>query len=147
MAWSRTLTRRIVALALLACLAACAAPAPPPPAPTSPPPEQPVFDQKGMASWYGPMHQGHLTANGESFDMHSLTAAHRSLSFGTIARVTNLSNGRTVKVRINDRGPYVRSRILDLSKRAADELGMTGDGAVRVRIEVYQSDQHAPVNR
>jgi rare lipoprotein A len=105
-------------------------------------PEQPVFTQTGTASWYGGhKHDGHRTANGEIFNSRALTAAHRSLPFGTVVRVTNLVNGRTVKVRINDRGPYVRSRIIDLSTRAARDLGMLERGVVPVKVEEYASDQ------
>lgn len=132
--------RRIATLALLgmaAMLAACATPAPPPP----PAAEQPVFHQQGVASWYGTFHQGHVTADGETFNMEAMTAAHRTLKFGTIVRVTNLANGRTVKVRINDRGPYVGKRIIDLSAHAARELGMAEKGTARVRIEEFESDQ------
>jgi rare lipoprotein A len=113
----------------------------PPPISTQPVAEQPTFNQVGVASWYGPDHQGKSTANGEQFDTAKLTAAHRSLPFDTIARVTNLSNGESVQVRINDRGPFVRGRIIDLSSAAARALGSREDGLVRVRLEVYQSDQ------
>ena len=83
-----------------------------------------------LASWYGANHQGHPTANGEKFDRQKLTAAHRSLPFGTIVRVTNLINGKQVLVRINDRGPYHRGRALDLSEAAARRLGMLRDGLI-----------------
>jgi rare lipoprotein A len=113
----------------------------PPPILSQPEAELPTYKQVGFASWYGSDHQGKSTANGEFFDMAKLTAAHRSLSFNTIARVTNLSNGENVRVRINDRGPYVRGRIIDLSSAAARTLGANEEGLVRVRLEVYQSDQ------
>jgi len=90
----------------------------------------------GMASWYGREHHGRRTASGERFDMNALTAAHRTLPFGTRVRVTNLDNGRAVEVHINDRGPFRRGRILDVSKAAAAELRMIGPGTARVRIEV-----------
>lgn len=131
----------ILLLGLTAALAACATPAPPP-APPRPTAEQPTFHQEGMASWYGTFHQGQITANGETFDMESLTAAHRTLRFGTIVRVTNLSNGKTIKVRINDRGPYVGTRIIDLSALTARQLGMSEKGVSRVRIEAFPSDQN-----
>jgi len=92
----------------------------------------------GNASWYGKPHQGRKTASGEPFDMNALTAAHRSLPFGTHVLVTNLRNGRTVEVRINDRGPQVPDRIIDLSYAAARALGAVGDGVFRVRIAVVQ---------
>lgn len=80
----------------------------------------------GVASWYGPRFHGRLTANGERFSMHEFTAAHRTLPFGTRLRVTNESNGRSVLVRINDRGPYIKGRIIDLSRAAAQAIGLTG---------------------
>jgi rare lipoprotein A len=95
----------------------------------------------GLASWYGGAHQGQPTASGEPFDKQAMTAAHRSLAFGTIVRVTNLASGWTIKVRINDRGPHVAGRIIDLSARAARELGIEGEGVIRVRIEELASDQ------
>jgi peptidoglycan lytic transglycosylase len=104
------------------------------------PAEQPSFAQTGVASWYGRSHQGKTTAQGERFDMNMLTAAHRTLPLGTTVRVTNLENQKSVKVRINDRGPYIVGRIIDLSARAARELEID-DGLARVRIEVFASDQ------
>lgn len=82
--------------------------------------------QAGVASWYGPGFHGRTTANGEHFNTHALTAAHRTLPFGTKVRVTNKSNGRSVVVRINDRGPYVGGRVIDLSDASARALGMSG---------------------
>lgn len=90
----------------------------------------------GSASWYGPGFHGRRTANGERFNQHALTAAHRSLPLGTQAVVTNLSNGKKVKVRINDRGPFAKGRMIDLSLAAAQRLGMVNSGAAQVRIEV-----------
>jgi rare lipoprotein A len=104
-------------------------------------PGKPVFTQVGMASWYGKAHHHRRTASGERFDMRAMTAAHRTLDFDTVVRVTNLENGRTVKVRINDRGPYVRGRIIDLSSKAASVLDMKEDGEAKVRLEVYAEDQ------
>jgi rare lipoprotein A (peptidoglycan hydrolase) len=91
---------------------------------------------KGVASWYGPGFHGRKTANGEVYDQNLLTAAHRHLPFGTVAKVTNLENGREVLVRINDRGPFVNGREIDLSYRAAQALGMVEDGVVPVRIDL-----------
>ncbi len=88
-----------------------------------------------MASWYGPGFMRKRTADGERFDANALTAAHRLLPLNSFARVTNLENGKSVIVRINDRGPYVPGRILDLSPRAARVLGMKKDGVARVQIE------------
>lgn len=90
--------------------------------------------ERGIASWYGPKFQGRPTASGEIFDMNRLTAAHRTLPFGTRVEVVNLDNGRSVEVTINDRGPWVGKRILDLSYAAARELGMLGPGTARVEI-------------
>ena len=95
--------------------------------------------QSGLASWYGSEQQGHLTADGERFNMHLMTAAHRHLPFGTIVRVTNRLNGRSVDVRINDRGPWGDGdRIIDVSSAAADILQMKRDGLVPVELEVVQ---------
>lgn len=90
----------------------------------------------GKASWYGPGFHGKRTASGERFNENAYTAAHRSLPFGTRVRVTNLRNGRMVDVRINDRGPFVRGRIIDLSRAAASEIGMIRDGVVPVEVHV-----------
>ena len=92
--------------------------------------------QVGVASYYAHAHQGRRTASGERFDMAEMTAAHRTLPFGTRVRVTNLANGRRTVVRINDRGPFKRKRLIDLSYAAARELGMVGRGTTRVRLEV-----------
>ena len=92
--------------------------------------------QVGKASWYGKQFQGKETASGESFDMYDLTAAHRDLPLGSMVRVTNLANDRQVMVRINDRGPVYRSRIIDLSYEAAKVLGLRSVGVQMVRIEV-----------
>ncbi len=94
------------------------------------------FTEQGIASWYGPGFHGNKTANGERYDMHQLTAAHRTLPLGSIAVVRSLSSGRHVTVRINDRGPFARGRILDLSLAGARALGMTGNGTDRVELKV-----------
>jgi peptidoglycan lytic transglycosylase len=96
---------------------------------------QVVYLQQGKASWYGPGFHGRKTASGERFNQNELTAAHRKLPLGTKATVTNLRNGKTVEVEINDRGPYARGRILDLSKAAAERLDMD-NGTTPVRLEV-----------
>lgn len=93
---------------------------------------------EGRASWYGPNFHGKLTANGEIFDMNELTAAHRTLPFNTIVRVDNQENGRTVIVRINDRGPYVDNRIIDLSRKAASDIDMIGAGTASVRLSLLK---------
>lgn len=92
------------------------------------------YDRVGMASWYGPTFHGRRTANGEIFDENQMTAAHTTLPIPSIAEVTNLENGRTVIVRINDRGPFVDDRIIDLSRAAASELGYLRSGLARVRV-------------
>ena len=99
------------------------------------PPPQPTSTVRGMASWYG---ESQMTASGERFDKHAMTAAHRSLPLGTRVRVTNQKNGRSVVVRINDRGPYSKGRIIDLSEAAARVLGMIEAGVAPVVLEVLQ---------
>jgi rare lipoprotein A len=95
-----------------------------------------MFVEEGIASWYGIPFHGRRAADGEIFDMNSLVAAHRTLPFGSIIRVTNLNNGRNVEVRVIDRGPFVGDRILDLAHAAAVQLGMIGTGTAPVRIEL-----------
>ncbi len=97
---------------------------------------RPVYRQVGLASWYGPGFHGRPTASGARFDQHRLTAAHRSLPLGSRVTVTHLANGRSIEVEITDRGPYVRGRVLDLSRAAAARLGMVDAGVARVRIEL-----------
>jgi rare lipoprotein A len=104
-----------------------------------------VFSQVGTASWYGKFHQGRTTASGERFDMNDLTAAHRTLPLGTEATVTNLENGRSVDVTVNDRGPYKKNRVIDLSKRAAEELGIKDQGVAKVKVEVMPKDKDSAV--
>ncbi len=91
---------------------------------------------KGIASWYGPNFNGKLTSNGETYDMYAKTAAHKTLPMNTIVKVDNLDNGKSVTVRINDRGPFVGTRIIDLSKAAAKEIDMQRKGTARVRLTV-----------
>ncbi len=93
------------------------------------------YDQTGVASYYGSRHHGKRTASGERFDQHSLTAAHRQLPFGTRVKITNLGNNDSVVVRINDRGPYTRGRLIDVSQAAAKQLGMLRSGTARVRVQ------------
>ena len=138
----------VLALSLSACAPvrraspATAVTVPPPPtAPKQLPlAEVPIFTQTGPASWYRPKLQ-RRTASGEAFDGKALTAAHRSLPFGTIIRVTCLKTGRMVVVRVNDRGPFSHGRVLDLSAVAAEELGMKQDGEAVVLIVEFASDQ------
>jgi rare lipoprotein A len=99
------------------------------------PSENPAYRAEGIASWYGPDFHGRLTANGEIYDMHAISAAHPTMPLPSYARVTNLDNGRSIIVRVNDRGPYVRNRIIDLSIGTAKALDFYGYGLARVRVE------------
>ena len=99
------------------------------------------FSQTGRASWYGPGFHGKRTSNGETFDMHALTAAHRTLPMSSYARVTNLANGKSIVVRINDRGPFHSNRVMDLSKGAATKLGFLRQGSANVKIEALQDNE------
>ncbi|MEM7069662.1 MAG: septal ring lytic transglycosylase RlpA family protein [Pseudomonadota bacterium] len=99
------------------------------------PREDPNYDKKGLASWYGPNFHGRLTANGEIYDQYSLSAAHPTMPLPSYAKVTNLENGASVTVRVNDRGPYAHNRIIDLSAQAARLLGYTKKGVAKVRVE------------
>lgn len=99
----------------------------------------------GIASWYGPWHHGRPTASGKPFNMHALTAAHRTLPLGTRVRVTNLLNDRSVVVKITDRGPYVPGRSIDLSHAAAKALGMLKRGLASVRLEVLSAEERRTV--
>ena len=100
----------------------------------------PEVDQLGIASWYGPGFHGRKTANGERFNQYDLTAAHPKFAFGTQLCVRNAANGKTVMVRVNDRGPFVKNRVIDLSKAAAEEIGMLGKGVKKVEIYKLQPD-------
>ena len=93
------------------------------------------FREEGIASWYGPGFHGEKTANGERYDMHGMTAAHKLLPFGTELKVTNKSNGRSIVVRVNDRGPFVADRVIDLTKTGAERIGMLGKGTAPVVLE------------
>ena len=99
----------------------------------------PGYEQRGIASWYGPGFHGKTTANGETYDMNALTAAHKELPFESIVEVINRDNRRRVRVRINDRGPFVKGRIIDLSRAAADAIDMIGPGTARVTIRVVSA--------
>jgi len=98
------------------------------------------YDETGIASWYGPNFHGQTTASGEAFDMNALTAAHPTLPLPSRVRVTNLENGRSLMLRVNDRGPFARDRIIDVSRRAAQLLGFAGDGTARVRVQLVRED-------
>lgn len=129
-----TIPRSTIPLAALALLAAAS------PVPAS---EEETHVETGTASWYGPGLEGRPTASGEPMRQERLTAAHPTLPLDTTAEVTNLENGRSVEVRINDRGPYVDGRIIDLSRAAAERLDMTGDGTAPVRVEADLTAQAA----
>ncbi|MBI4001922.1 MAG: septal ring lytic transglycosylase RlpA family protein [Nitrospira defluvii] len=137
----RTETRRLLLLLLLfltAWFSGCSGWSPVRP---SYPPGYPLgFVERGSASWYGPGFHGNRTANGEVYDMHQLTAAHRTLPLGSVAEVRSLTTGRQVTVRINDRGPFARGRILDLSFAGAQAMGMIGRGTddIELRVIRYQ---------
>jgi rare lipoprotein A len=129
--WSRWPV--VLLVTLLACaMAACGGA----PKPTYFPGYPVGFAERGVASWYGPGFHGNKTANGERYDMHQLTAAHRTLPLGSIAVVRSMSTGRQVTVRINDRGPFARGRVLDLSLAGAQALGMTGAGTDQIELRV-----------
>ena len=96
------------------------------------------YDTVGIASWYGGRYHGRTTASGEVFDKYAPTAAHRTLPFGSWVQVTNLANGRSVTVKINDRGPFIDGRIIDVSRRVAENLGFINQGVARVRVQLVQ---------
>jgi rare lipoprotein A len=131
------ITHRLALVLAVLALAGCAShPSPRPISPGQPP--APGWTEEGLASWYGGRDgfEGKPTASGEIYDSSLLTAAHRELPLGTIVDVTNLENGRTVRVRINDRGPFVFGRVIDLSRAAAGEIGLIGPGIGPVRVSV-----------
>lgn len=100
--------------------------------------QTPAYDQVGIASWYGPGFHGERTSSGEIFDMHEMTAAHKSLPFGTLVKVVDLETGRSVVVRINDRGPFIPGRIIDLSRAAGERLGIIRKGTARVGLKIVR---------
>ena len=108
-----------------------------------PTPARVGWTQRGVASWYGHPYHGRRTSSGEVYDMDKLTAAHLSLPFGTWVRVTNLANNNSVEVKINDRGPFVKRRIIDLSREGAKRIGMIGPGTARVRVRVVATPSMA----
>lgn len=152
-----------LALALLAGCASERTAPPPTPLPEAPPPkpsggvkigqpyqingvwyypkDDPTYDQTGIASWYGHPFHGSPTANGETYDMDDLTAAHQTLPLPSFVRVTNLDNGRSIVLKVNDRGPFVNGRIIDVSRRAARLLGFYDVGTAKVRVQVVNTAQ------
>ncbi len=101
------------------------------------------YDETGIASWYGPGFHGQYTANGEVYDQNGLTAAHKTLPLPSMVRVTNLENGRSIEVRVNDRGPFSNGRIIDMTRRGAQLLGFIGPGTARVRVQVMKAESQA----
>jgi len=100
---------------------------------------KPLLVETGIASWYGPPYHNRRASNGQIYDMHAMTAAHRTLPLGSIVRVTNVENGSSVLVRITDRGPFIEGRIVDLSQAAASELGLVVKGTGQIKLEVLQT--------
>ena len=133
---ARTAVRLVQVVSILGLVTACASRPPARPAPLGPPAAG--WTETGVASWYGGRDgfEGKPTASGEIYDSSLLTAAHRELPLGSIVDVTNLDNGKTVRVRINDRGPFVAGRVIDLSRAAAEEIGVLGPGVGPVRLSV-----------
>ena len=117
------------------------------PSPASTPPAVPLgYSEEGLASWYGIPYHGRHAADGEIYDMETLVAAHRVLPFNTWLLVTNLTNNKSVRVRVIDRGPFISGRIIDLSKAAARQIGLLGPGVARVRLEVIGAPANVPSN-
>ena len=139
----------MLALLLPSCVLPIAREETPPPLVVAPQvkeevPKGPKVEQVGNASWYGPAQNGKETASGETFDQNELTAAHPTLPLGSKAVVTNLETGKSVTVRINDRGPFVKGRKIDLSRAAARQIGMTKKGVAKVKIETTKPRPRAP---
>lgn len=137
----------VVALTSLILVAGCAhrqaaAPAPRPAAPA--PPVEEGWSERGLASWYGEPYHGRRTASGEIYDMHQLTAAHKSLPFGSMVRVKRRDSGADVTVRVNDRGPFIEGRIIDLSYAAAKKIALDVDGVARVKITLVGREAMPP---
>lgn len=105
------------------------------------------YDETGIASWYGPNFHGKLTANGEIFDMNALTAAHRTLPMPSVVEVTNLDNGRKLRLTVNDRGPFAKGRIIDVSRRGAQLLGFETNGVAKVRVRILEDESRAIAER
>lgn len=151
--------RQIALMGVLAALLSGCAGKPPPPPKTTPvykvgapyqiagvwyyPREQPDYDETGIASWYGPGFHGKATANGDVYDMNALTAAHKTLPLPVNVRVTNLDNGRSMILTVNDRGPFVPGRIIDVSRRGAQLLGFGESGTAPVRVQIQESGAKA----
>ena len=136
----RMRTRAVIVLPLALLFAGCAKKSPAPRAATI----RPGYTETGIASWYGPPYHGRRAADGSVYDMDEMTAAHRTMPFGTRVKVTSLANAKTCEVRITDRGPFVKDRIIDLSRAAARSIDMIGPGTARVRLLVLKSATPRP---
>ena len=143
MSWSNRQCRCLLGsgLVLLLLLAGCGKRRLLVPVPGSPDLRVARSEIYGIASWYGDPFHGERTSSGEVYDMNAMTAAHRTLPFQTVVRVHNLDNGKRVQVRVNDRGPFVKGRIVDLSRAAAREIDMVGPGTARVRLEILRVEK------
>jgi rare lipoprotein A len=133
----RNLLAAVVALAVVVGVSGCRRRPKARPVP-APPPAAPAESETGLASWYGHPYHGRPTSSGEIYDMNKMTAAHRTLAFQTVVRVTNLENGKATEVRINDRGPFIEGRIVDLSRAAADILDIVRPGTALVRLDIVK---------
>ena len=138
--FQKQLRHIILVLGMLLALSACGsaitkAPVVPQSTPIAFEAHELLYEEEGLASWYGPGFYGHKTASGERFTKHKYTCAHRKLPFGTRLQVTNLDNGKTIEVVVNDRGPFIHSRMLDLSYAAAKELGIVKTGQAKVKVK------------
>ena len=145
--WSRRLGVAVLLVVLAVGVGGCRrkrSTAAKPPS-TTPPTVPGLYVEEGLASWYGHPYHGRPTANGEIYDMNKMTAAHRTLPFNTWVRVTNLENKKETKLRINDRGPFIEGRIIDLSRAGAEAIAMIGPGTAVVRIEVVESPAGASI--
>lgn len=138
--------RRAAVFALLVALLFTLACAKRKPAPVTASAPSPGWTETGIASWYGNPYHGRATSSGEIYDMDQLTAAHRTLPYGAVVRVTNLTNQRKVQVRVNDRGPFIDGRVIDVSRAAARSINLVGPGTARVRLDLLSYD-HAPSPR
>jgi rare lipoprotein A len=153
---SRKSVKCIAVLLVFSCILFCCVPKSAPPPANSyrindrlyhPLPDAFGFRQQGIASWYGDPFHGRKTANGETYNMHAMTAAHKTLPFGTMVQVRNLDNHKTAIVRINDRGPFVRERIIDLSYNAARAIGLIQNGTAPVEIIALGTDDDLILNK
>ncbi|HXE76020.1 MAG TPA: septal ring lytic transglycosylase RlpA family protein [Candidatus Xenobia bacterium] len=134
----------VVALGVGGCRRKKATGAAKPPS-TAPPAVSGLYVEEGLASWYGHPYHGRPTANGEIYDMNKMTAAHRTLPFNTWVKVTNLENQKETRLRINDRGPFIEGRIIDLSRAGAEAIAMIGPGTAVVRVEVVETPAGASI--